>query len=77
VSNSILWALIGQTGIVLAGVVVILSFNHARFAGLDKRIDDLLSEMNARFDDLKDLLRSEIKRLEDRLDRLEHAVAKP
>jgi hypothetical protein len=40
---------------------------------IDKRFEDL----NHRFDDLKDWIRSEIKRLEHRLDRLEHPVAKP
>jgi len=40
---------------------------------IDKRFEDL----NHRFDDLKDWIRCEIKRLEDRLDRLEHPVAKP
>jgi len=76
-SNSILWALVAQTGIIVAGIVVILLFNHARFAALDKRIDgvenhidglesslnrridDLRSEINARFSALQDLLRSE------------------
>jgi len=46
---------------------------------LDKRIDDLRGEMSARFgevnhrfDDLKDWIRSEVKRLEGRIDRNEH-----
>jgi hypothetical protein len=32
---------------------------------------------NKRFDDLKDLIKSEIKRLEDRIERLEHPVVRP
>jgi polyhydroxyalkanoate synthesis regulator phasin len=40
------------------------------------RIDNLRSEMVARFEGLRDLLRSEIKRLEERIDRLEHPVAR-
>ena len=40
------------------------------------RIDDLRSEMVARFDGLRDLLRSEIKRVEERIERLEHPVAR-
>ena len=34
------------------------------------------AEINHRFDDLKDWIRSEVKRLEDRIERIEHAVAK-
>jgi hypothetical protein len=30
--------------------------------------------MNKRFDDLHDLLKSEVKRVEDRLERLEHPI---
>ena len=43
----------------------------ARIEGLDKRIDDLRSEMIGRFDGLKDVLHSEIKRVEEHLERLE------
>ena len=44
---------------------------------VNKRIDDLRSEMNHRFDDLKDLMRAELKRIDERLERLEHPVTKP
>lgn len=40
------------------------------------RISDLRSEMVARFDGLRDLLRSEIMRVEERIERLEHPVAR-
>jgi low affinity Fe/Cu permease len=45
-------------------------------ASLNRRIDDLRSEMVARFEGLRDLLRSEIKRVEERIERLEHPVAR-
>ena len=45
----------------------------------NRRIDDLRVSINNRFEDLRDLLKSEVKRLEERfdhvderLDRLEH-----
>jgi len=48
---------------------------NARFAALQSemnaRFAALQSEMNARFAALHELLRSEVKRLEDRLDRIE------
>jgi hypothetical protein len=40
------------------------------------RIDDLRETMNKRFDDLHDLLKSEVKRLDDRLERLEHPIVR-
>ena len=45
-------------------------------ASLNRRIDDLRSEIVARFDGLRDLLRSEIKRLDERIERLERPVLK-
>lgn len=74
--NQILWALVAQTSVIVAGCVVIILHNNARFAAIDKRIDDLrsemshrFSEMNHRFDDLKDWIRSEVRRLEERIER--------
>ena len=40
------------------------------------RFNDLRETMNKRFDDLHDLLKSEVKRIEDRLERLEHPIAR-
>jgi len=42
----------------------------------NRRIDDLRDSMNNRFDGLWDLLKSEVKRLEERLDRLEYPVVR-
>jgi hypothetical protein len=44
-------------------------------AHLDRRINDLRDSINNRFDDLRDLLKSEIKRVEERIERLEHPIA--
>ncbi len=41
-----------------------------RFDGIGKRFDD----MGKRFDDVRDLFKSEIKRVEDRIDHLEHPI---
>jgi len=43
---------------------------------LTTRIDDLRDSMNKRFDDLHDLLKSEVKRVEERLERLEHPIVR-
>jgi hypothetical protein len=42
----------------------------------NRRIDDLRDSMNKRFDDLRDLLKSEVKRIEERLERLEHPIVR-
>jgi hypothetical protein len=49
----------------------------------NRRIDDLRVSINNRFDDLRDLLKSEVKRLEERFDhvderlvRLEHPIVR-
>jgi uncharacterized protein (DUF2164 family) len=43
---------------------------NSRFDGVNSRFDSV----NKRFDDLRDLLKSEIKRVEERIDRLEHPI---
>ena len=42
----------------------------------NRRIDDLRDSINRRFDYLCDLLKSEVKRLEERLDRMEHPIVR-
>jgi hypothetical protein len=43
---------------------------------MTKRFDDLRDSMNKRFDDLHDLLKSEVKRVEERLHHLEHPIVR-
>ena len=50
---------------------------NQRFGDINQRFVDInqrFVDMNRRFDDLRDLIRSEVKRLEDRLDRLERPI---
>jgi len=42
----------------------------------NRRIDDLRDSMNKRFDDSRDLLKSEVKRLEDRFDHVDERLAR-
>jgi hypothetical protein len=58
-----------QLAIIFAGYGVGIYFQNRSITHLERRIDDLRDSMNRRFDDLKELLRSEVKRLEDRIDR--------
>jgi len=75
--------------VVMLGYIVRLYFQRRELdklePSLNRRIDDLRSEMNARFTALQseisarfaalhELLKSEIKRLEDRLDRIERPI---
>jgi flagellar capping protein FliD len=46
---------------------------NGRFNDLNNRLSDLRAEMNTRFDDMKDMWRSELHRVEEVLDaRLKH-----
>jgi Tfp pilus assembly protein PilO len=66
--------------VVMLGYIVGFYFQHRDLdkleTSLNRRIDELRSEMNARFAALHELLRSEIKRLEDRLDRVERPIVR-
>jgi hypothetical protein len=68
---------------ILLGIII----NNLRVSDfrieMNNRITDLKSEMNSRFSnmnnrftDLKDFIHSENKRLEDRIERLEHPIYK-
>jgi|HubBroStandDraft_6_1064221.scaffolds.fasta_scaffold131598_2 hypothetical protein len=77
----------GPVAVIVGGYLLGVYFQSRSIAHLDRRIDDLrdsLSKrlddlretMNKRFDDLHDLLKSEVKRVEERLDRLEHPIVR-
>jgi archaellum component FlaC len=60
---------------------------NQRFGGINQRFDDMnqrftdlnqrFNSIDARFSDLRDFIKAEISRLEDRVERLEHPVARP
>ena len=82
--SSQIWS---ATAVIVVGYIIGFYFQSRSITHLDKRIDDLRSEMNARLGelrsemnarfvemnarltDLKDLLHSEIRRVEERLER--------
>jgi hypothetical protein len=61
----------GPALIVLLGIAGGVLYSNSRITDLKdamtKRSDDLKDSMNKRFDDLRDLLKSEVKRLEERI----------
>jgi hypothetical protein len=59
----------GPVAVIVGGYLLGVFFQN-------RRIDDLRDSMNKRFDDLRDLLKSEVKRVEERLDRLEHPIVR-
>ena len=54
----------GQVVVILIGILLGVLYNNSK-------INDLRSSTDKRFDDLKDFIRSEVHRLEDRMHRLE------
>jgi len=71
--GSQLW---GAAAAIVLGYVLGFYSQSRSIAHLDKRIDDLRAELNHRFDDLKDWIRSEVKRLEERIEHIEHPIIK-
>ena len=74
---------VGQVAVIVGGLIVGFYFQHreveslrremgARFAALEPRFGAL----DKRFDDLKDWIRAELRRIDERLDRLERPVVK-
>ena len=59
----------GPVAVIVGGYLLGIFFQN-------RRIDDLRDSMNRRFEDLRDLLKSEVKRIEERLDRLEHPTVR-
>jgi len=57
----------GPVAVIVGGYLLGMFFQN-------RRIDDLRDSINKRFDDLRDLLKSEIKRVEERIERLEHPI---
>jgi hypothetical protein len=70
----------GPVAVIVGGYLLGIFFQNRRIDDLrdsmNKRFDDLRETMNKRFDDLHDLLKSEVKRVEERLDRLEHPIVR-
>jgi hypothetical protein len=65
----------GGPAILLAATVILGVFYQTHH--FDKRFEDLKEHFNKRFEDQRDLIKSETKRLEDRLERLEHPLYRP
>jgi hypothetical protein len=76
-------AVIGEWGpvaVIVGGYLLGIYFQNRRIDDLrdciNRRFDDLRDSINKRFDGLHDLLKSEVKRLDERLDHLEHPIVR-
>jgi predicted nuclease with TOPRIM domain len=71
----------GPVAVIVGGYLLGIYFQSRSISHLDRRIDDLRDSINKRFEDLRDLLKSEVKRLEERFDhvdeRLDHLERHP
>jgi hypothetical protein len=70
----------GPVAVIIGGYLLGIYFQNRRIDDLrdsmNRRFDDLRDSINKRFDGLHDLLKSEVKRLDERLDHLEHSIAR-
>jgi len=71
----------GPAVVIILGYVMGFYFQNRRLDdfrdAMNQRFGDMDRRNDARFSDLKDFIRAGVSRLEDRLDRLEHPVARP
>jgi hypothetical protein len=81
----------GPVAVIVGGYLLGIYFQNRSTAHLGTRIDDLktemnhrlsdvnsrLGDMNNRISDLKDFVHSEVRRVEDRIERLERPVLRP
>jgi len=75
VANTILsqW---GPALLVCFTVIVGLFYQNTRITDLRTYMDKLFDDMGKRFDDMKDLMKSEFKRVDERIDRLESPLVR-
>jgi hypothetical protein len=70
----------GPVAVIVGGYLLGIYFQNRRIDDLrdsmNRRFDDLRDSINKRFDGLHDLLKSEVKRLDERFDRLEHPIVR-
>ena len=70
----------GPVAVIVGGYLLGIYFQNRRIDDLrdsmNRRFDDLRDSINKRFDGLHDLLKSEVNRLDERLDRLEHPIVR-
>jgi len=67
----------GQVIVILIGIGLGVLYNSSRLNDLKNYVDAKFTGNDKRFDDLKDFIRSEIRRLEDRIERLERPIYRP
>jgi hypothetical protein len=66
----------GPALLILFGIVLGVMYNNRSFNHLDSRMNDLIRNEEIRHTDLKDLIKSEIRRVEERIARLEQPVTR-
>jgi hypothetical protein len=62
--------------VIVVGYLLGFYFQHRDVESLRREMDARFAAIDKRFDDLKDWIRAEIRRIDERLDRLEHPVVK-
>ena len=67
----------GPVAVIVGGYLLGIYFQNRRIDDLriQSAFDDLRTSMNNRFDD-SDFVKSEVKRLDERFDRLEHPIVR-
>ena len=64
----------GPVAVIVGGYLLGMYFQNRRIDDLRDSMNKRFDDMNRRFDDMRDLLKSEIKRVEDRIERHDHPI---
>ena len=64
----------GPALLILFGIILGVVFNNRSINHLDTRINNFIRNEEVRHTDLKDLIRSEMRRVEERIARLEQPI---
>jgi len=66
----------GPIAVIVGGYLLGVFFQSRRIDDLKDSMNKRFDDVNSRFDDMRDLVKSEVRRLEDRIGRLESPIVR-
>lgn len=66
----------GPIAVIVGGYLLGVFFQNRRIDDLKDSMNKRFDDVNSRFDDMRDLVKSEVRRLEDRIGRLESPIVR-
>ena len=66
----------GPIAVIVGGYLLGVFFQSRRIDDLKDSMNKRFDDVNSRFDDMRDLVKSEVRRIEDRIGRLESPIVR-